>query len=53
MEANKGGDPVASLQCLLRAKHRSLADIRRALSREIFEHNLAPADALELRVVEA
>lgn len=53
----EGGDNqvyVASLREVLRRKHRSLADIKRAMSRELFEHDLAvttPAP-IDLRVVE-
>lgn len=54
LEAARGGEHVASLKQVLVRQHRSLADIRRALSRELFEHDLtAPAGhAVELRVVE-
>ena len=43
---------VAPLRQILRRKHRSLADIKRAFRREIFEHDLGPEKALQLRIVE-
>lgn len=45
---------VASLREILRRKHRSLADIKRAVSRELFEHDLAAMTdhPIDLRVVE-
>jgi hypothetical protein len=52
LEAGRGN--VVPLRNILMRKHRSLADIKRAVSREVFEHDLdAPAGlAGELRIVE-
>lgn len=54
LEAHSGKACVSSLQQVLRGKHRSLADIRKAVSRELFEHDLdlSVDQILELRVVE-
>lgn len=54
LEAGRGGEHVAPLKQVLVCKHRSLADIRRAISRELFEHDLTASagHAVELRVVE-
>ncbi len=46
------GPEMASLTQILRRKHRSLADIRRAVSRELFEHGANADEPLLLRVVE-
>ena len=45
---------VAPLREVLRRKHRSLADMKRTVTREIFEHDLGEAglDRIQLRVVE-
>lgn len=53
-EAGHPGVPVASIKQVLARKHRSLADIRRAVSRELFEHDLSASaeHPVELRVVE-
>lgn len=50
----EAGAQQTSLKQILLKKHRSLADIRRAVTRELFEHDLnASVDApVELRVVE-
>lgn len=50
----EAGSRHTSLKQVLLKNHRSLADIRRAVSRELFEHDLtASIDApLDLRVVE-
>ena len=50
----EAGSQQPSLKQLLWKKHRSLADISRAVTRELFEHDLiASIDApLELRVIE-
>jgi len=56
LEAGSSRDQayVSSLKQILRRKHRSLAEIRRAVSREVFEHELDARshDRLDLRVVE-
>ena len=54
-EAGSGQAHVVSLREVLRRKHRSLADIKRTVSREIFEHDLrdVTVDSIELRVVES
>jgi hypothetical protein len=54
LEAGRGGEHVAPLKQILMRKHRSLADIKRAVSREVFEHDLSAAacHSVELRVVE-
>lgn len=46
------GSSFASLTQILRRKHRSLADIRRAVSREMFEQGVDADEPLVLRVVE-
>lgn len=50
----EAGAQQTSLKQILVRKHRSLADVERAVSRELFEHDLsAPGQApLQLRVVE-
>lgn len=50
----EAGSRQTSLKQVLLKNHRSLADIRRAVSRELFEHDLtASIDApVDLRVVE-
>ena len=55
LEAGSGQAHVVSLREVLRRKHRSLADIKRTVSREIFEHDLrdVTVDSIELRVVES
>jgi hypothetical protein len=55
LEAGSNQPHVVSLKEVLRRKHRSFADIKRTLSREIFEHDLRDmaVDLLELRVVES
>ena len=55
LEASSGQGHVVSLREVLRRKHRSLADIKRTVSREIFEHDLrdVTVDPIELRVVES
>jgi hypothetical protein len=54
LEAGSGEAHVVSLREVLRRKHRSLADIKRTVSREIFEHDLRDiaVGPIELRVVE-
>jgi hypothetical protein len=54
LEAGRGQAHVAPLREVLRRKHRSLADIKRTVTREIFEHDLREtgADRIQLRVVE-
>jgi hypothetical protein len=54
LEAGRGSEHVVPLKQVLMRKHRSLADIKRAVSREVFEHDLSATDCLpvELRVVE-
>jgi hypothetical protein len=54
LEAGSGSEHEVPLRRVLARKHRSLADIKRAVSREVFEHDLSATDglALELRVVE-
>lgn len=49
-----GAEGVFSLRSILRRKHRSLADIRRHLSRDLFEHDLRVEadDSVDVRVVE-
>ena len=53
LEASRNQSRVASLREVLRRKHRSLDDIKRTVTREIFEHDLGDAadDPIELRVV--
>jgi hypothetical protein len=55
LEAGSGEAHVVSLREVLRRKHRSLADIKRTVSREIFEHDLrdVAVHPIELRVVES
>lgn len=54
LEAGQEKMPVASLRQILRRQHRSLADIRRQVERDAFEHNLEITPAqFSLRVVEA
>jgi len=54
LEAGRSQAHVASLREVLRRKHRSLADMKRTITREIFEHDLLEAgvDRIQLRVVE-
>ena len=54
LEAGRNQAHVASLREVLRRKHRSLADIKRTVTREIFEHDLGDVagDQIQLRVVE-
>jgi len=54
LEAGWGKEHVAPLKQVLMRKHRSLADIKRAVSRELFEHDLSAAagSPVDLRVVE-
>jgi len=54
LEAGRNQAHVASLREVLRRKHRSLADIKRTVRREIFEHDLRDSarDPIQLRVVE-
>jgi hypothetical protein len=54
LEASCDHGHVVSLREVLRRKHRSLEDVRRAVRREIFEHDLRDLarDVIELRVVE-
>ena len=54
LEAGTSQAHVAPLREILRRKHRSLADMKRRLRREIFEHDLRQAgiDRIPLRVVE-
>jgi hypothetical protein len=54
LEAGRNQAHVAPLREVLRRKHRSLADMKRTVTREIFEHDLREAgtDGIELRVVE-
>lgn len=55
LEAGSGEAHVVSLREVLRRKHRSLADIKRTVCREIFEHDLrgTNVEPLQLRVVES
>jgi hypothetical protein len=55
LEANRNQACVASLREVLRRKHRSLEDIKRTVTREIFEHDLGDGtgDPIQLRVVES
>ncbi|MGA7393702.1 MAG: hypothetical protein WBL40_15000 [Terrimicrobiaceae bacterium] len=55
LEAGSGQAHVVTLREVLRRKHRSLAEIKRTVSREIFEHDLrdVAVDSIELRVVES
>lgn len=50
----EAGSQQTSLKSLLWKKHRSLADISRAVSREMFEHDLSTSvdTPVDLRVVE-
>ena len=48
----RGEPEVAPLTQILRRKHRSLADIRRSVSRELFEHGADADEPVLLRVVE-
>ena len=54
LEAGRSQAHVAPLREVLRRKHRSLADMKRTVTREIFEHDLREAgiDRIQLRVVE-
>jgi hypothetical protein len=54
LEAGRSQAHVAPLREVLRRKHRSLADMKRTVTREIFEHDLGEAglDRIQLRVVE-
>jgi hypothetical protein len=54
LEAGRNQAHVAPLREVLRRKHRSLADMKRTVTREIFEHDLREAgfDRIEVRVVE-
>ena len=54
LEAGQGQAHVTPLREVLRRKHRSFADIKRTVTREIFEHDLREVeiDQIELRVVE-
>lgn len=54
LEAGWGKEHVAPLKQVLMRKHRSLADIKRAVSRELFEHDLSATagSPVDLRVVE-
>jgi hypothetical protein len=54
LEAGRGKEHIAPLKQVLMRKHRSLADIKRAVSREVFEHDLSATGcpAVELWVVE-
>jgi hypothetical protein len=54
LEAGQEKMPMSCLRQILRRQHRSLADIRRMVERDVFEHNLdlTPA-SFSLRVVEA
>jgi hypothetical protein len=54
LEAGCGSEHEVPLRRVLARKHRSLADIKRAVSREVFEHDLNATAGLEvaLRVVE-
>jgi hypothetical protein len=54
LEAGCNQAHVASLREVLRRKHRSLADVKRTVTREIFEHDLSemPNSLIQLRVVE-
>ena len=47
-----GMDEKTCLKQALIQRHRSLADIRRAISREVFEHDLGASGCPPLRVVE-
>lgn len=53
-EAGAAAEHVAPLQRILAGRHRSLEEVRRAVSREWFEHDLSASAALpvQLRVVE-
>jgi hypothetical protein len=54
LEAGRNQAHVAPLREVLRRKHRSLADMKRTVKREIFEHDLREVgiDRIQLRVVE-
>jgi hypothetical protein len=54
LEAGTSETHVVPLREILRRKHRSLADIKRTLRREILEHDLRHAglDGIPVRVVE-
>ena len=54
LEAGRSQAHVAPLREVLRRKHRSLADMKRTVTREIFEHDLREAgiDRIQVRVVE-
>jgi hypothetical protein len=54
LEAGRSQAHVAPLREVLRRKHRSLADMKRTVTREIFEHDLRAAgiDRIQVRVVE-
>lgn len=53
LEAGQGKAPISCLRQILRRQYRSLADIRRQVEREVFEHDLEMAtDLFNLRVVE-
>jgi hypothetical protein len=54
LEAGRNQAHVAPLREVLRRKHRSLADMKRIVKREIFEYDLREAgiDRIQLRVVE-
>lgn len=49
-----GNIPTATLEEILRRRHRSLADVGRAVFRELFEHNLdvESSDPVPFRLVE-
>jgi hypothetical protein len=48
-----GSAPVGNLRQILARKHRSLDALRRAVARDVFEHDLAASESVALRVVEA
>jgi hypothetical protein len=50
--AGHTGIEAASLAELLQRKHRSLADVKRAVLREIFEHSIDLPSHVSVRVVE-
>ncbi|MDX2081595.1 MAG: hypothetical protein SFU53_12505 [Terrimicrobiaceae bacterium] len=53
LEATSAGLQPSSLGELLKDRHRSLADLKRRVRREWFEHSEEPGGHVSLRVVEA
>lgn len=53
LEAGRETAQITSLRQILHRQHRSLADIRKQVAREVFEHDLEMTeDCFDLRVVE-